>query len=502
MYGFLGGLAGFGSINTLAWIAMDRYYVIAKPFSALKNISHRRAAIQIVFIWLWSLAWSAPPLIGWGDYILEGLQTSCSFDYLTKTTWNISFVASIYCFGFLTPVSIITVCYVNIVRAVSSQNRSMSKKAEKLNAQEKKDSKKNKQEIQLAKTAATTILLFLLSWIPYASVALLGITGYEQYVTPITSILPVMFAKTSAIYNPILYAITHPKFRAALRTRLPYLFLCCPEEEPDKAELSQSTARNGSKAAKGDNNGKRQSKKNAVNRGGLVRQSTRESYTSEVSIIDDSSVDALAMANVSKTNNSSSVSENPEGRNTTGPVQKSEASPGTGDPNATVDPKHVQPQIMFVNPNEAAVMDPRMVKNFQPGPGQPYIMYYPPVPHGLNPSNHTEATTAPPIAVPGAPPGVIPQCTVYTTASDITKLQNGTQPQELNKYPNGTDASKSVDKDQEPCVEKEVQETSFSCSPKRDDNDKNDLNKSLPDKNEQSTSLKEEGVTNKAFEND
>ncbi len=222
IYGFLGGVFGFNSINTAAWISVDRYNVISKPLEALRKVTHRRAAMQILLVWAWALGWALPPLFGWGAYIPEGFQTTCTFDYLTRTINNVSYVWAMFAAAFVAPVLIIIYCYVNIVRAVAAQAKEMQKTAEKMGAKMSKTDNARRQELATAKIVAGTICLFVLSWVAYVVVALAGILGYRDLVTPYTSMVPVMIAKTSPIWNPMVYALSHPKFRAALEEHFPW----------------------------------------------------------------------------------------------------------------------------------------------------------------------------------------------------------------------------------------------------------------------------------------
>lgn len=75
------------SMNTMAAIAVDRYNVIARPIKASRSLSYRKAFMMIVAVWVWSITWTIPPLFGWGAYIPEGFQTSCTFDYLTRNDY-------------------------------------------------------------------------------------------------------------------------------------------------------------------------------------------------------------------------------------------------------------------------------------------------------------------------------------------------------------------------------------------------------------------------------
>ena len=47
LYGALGGFFGYNSIATLAFVSMDRYYVIAYPFDAMRKCTKKRAMIQV-----------------------------------------------------------------------------------------------------------------------------------------------------------------------------------------------------------------------------------------------------------------------------------------------------------------------------------------------------------------------------------------------------------------------------------------------------------------------
>lgn len=239
-YGFTGGIFGLMSINTLAIVAIDRYYVITKPLSAAKRMTKRRTTGMIILIWFWSALWSAPPLFGWGNYIPEGLQTACSFDYFTQTVNNISFVSCLYIAGFVFPVSMIVFSYKGIVSAVFAHHKELQATAQRMGASMTKEDQEKRSEIQTAKVSAMAVGSFLCSWIPYAIVALLGmvVPQEKKLVTPLLAMVPVMFAKASAAYNPIIYSLSHPKFRAEIDKRLPWLICCC---RPKKRFVDRSS---------------------------------------------------------------------------------------------------------------------------------------------------------------------------------------------------------------------------------------------------------------------
>jgi hypothetical protein len=49
----------------------------------------------------------------------------------------------------------------------------------------------------------TIILCFLVAWTPYALISLVGQFGPPGLLSPLHTSLPAIFAKASAIYNPI-----------------------------------------------------------------------------------------------------------------------------------------------------------------------------------------------------------------------------------------------------------------------------------------------------------
>lgn len=245
-YGLIGGIFGLMSINTMATIAIDRYYAIARPLHVAKFMTRKRAFIMIAVVWIWSFASSLPPIFGWGRYIPEGFQTSCTFDYLTRTDNNRSYIFFLYLFGFAVPLLIIFVCYARIVKAVREHEVEMKKTAKKLNAEMRSNQDKKNMEIKVAKISMCILILYLLSWMPYATVALIGQFGDAMFVTPFWSEIPVMFAKASAMHNPLVYALSHPKFRAAIHRRFPFL-CCCQPPEKATTNAGESRDRNASR---------------------------------------------------------------------------------------------------------------------------------------------------------------------------------------------------------------------------------------------------------------
>ncbi|KAM8872122.1 opsin 4xa isoform 1-T1 [Synchiropus picturatus] len=229
IYAFCGALFGITSMINLLAISVDRYIVISKPLQAIQWSSRRRTLLIISLVWLYSLAWSLAPLLGWSSYIPEGLMTSCTWDYVSSTPSNKSYTLMLCCFVFFIPLAIISYCYLCMFLVI----RQASRDVEKLGSQVRKSTLIQQQSIKtewkLAKIAFVVIIVFLLSWSPYAFVTLIAWAGYGSALNPYSKAVPAVIAKASAIYNPFIYAIIHSNYRQTLAEKVPCLhFLAQP----------------------------------------------------------------------------------------------------------------------------------------------------------------------------------------------------------------------------------------------------------------------------------
>ncbi|XP_078716067.1 melanopsin-like isoform X2 [Lampetra fluviatilis] len=224
LYAFCGALFGIASMITLVVIATDRYLVLTRPLASIGAMSKRRAMYITAAVWFYSLAWSLPPFFGWSAYVPEGLMTSCTWDYVTFTPAVRSYTMLLFCFVFFIPLIVIIFCYVRIFVAIKNTNRAVKTLGD---AHDSKESQKQQQrmnaEWKLAKIALIVILLYVVSWSPYSCVALVAWAGYADMLTPYMNSVPAIIAKASAIHNPIVYAITHPKYRQAIGKYVPCL---------------------------------------------------------------------------------------------------------------------------------------------------------------------------------------------------------------------------------------------------------------------------------------
>lgn len=241
LYGMFGSLFGCASIWTMTMIALDRYNVIVKGLSA-KPMNNKGAALRILFVWVFSAVWTILPLFGWNRYVPEGNMTACGTDYLTKDWFSRSYILIYSFFVYFLPLLTIIYSYFFIVKAVSAHEKNMREQAKKMNVTSLRsaDAANTSAEAKLAKVALMTISLWFFAWTPYLVINYSGIFQTAN-ISPIFTIWGSLFAKANAVYNPIVYAISHPKYKVALQKKYPSLACAAPQDDTQSVASGVTT---------------------------------------------------------------------------------------------------------------------------------------------------------------------------------------------------------------------------------------------------------------------
>jgi len=243
LYAFIGSICGCASIHTMVFITEDRYNVIVKGIGG-KPLTNSGALMRVLFIWGISLAWTLPPFFGWNRYVPEGNLTACGTDYLSKDFLSQSYLYALAVGAYLFPLIWIIFAYYNIVKQVFVHEKAMKEQAKRMGVKSlrNEENQKTSAEIRLAKVALMNVSLWFMAWTPYLIINLAGMIA-PHYINPMFTIWGSLFAKANAIYNPIIYAISHPRYRAALETKMPCL-TCKPEPTYESEVASTNTQEN------------------------------------------------------------------------------------------------------------------------------------------------------------------------------------------------------------------------------------------------------------------
>ncbi|XP_053174159.1 parapinopsin a [Scomber japonicus] len=194
---------GIASLCTIAVISVERYIVVCYPMGAVM-FQTRHAVAGVVLSWVWSFVWNTPPLFGWGSYELEGIKTSCAPNWYSRDVGNLSYIIIYFSFCFVVPFSIIMVSYSRLLWTL--------RQVTKLQVSEAGST--NHVEGQVARMVVVMVLAFLVTWLPYAAMALGVIIDSSLHINPLIATVPVYFAKSSTVYNPIVYIFMNRQFRS------------------------------------------------------------------------------------------------------------------------------------------------------------------------------------------------------------------------------------------------------------------------------------------------
>ena len=207
--------------------------------------------------WIYSGLLIAPQLFTKNRFVLEGLLTSCTFDYLNVDNFTRTMILTMFVLGFFLPLFIIILFYLGMyiklrnnslflgyhVRYKTSQtdthedeqtnetkngcefdaahvamlNGDKSKTGVLHSTQnslatiDKMDGIIMRREIKLVKMILIMVFMFCLSWMPYSFISLYAQYGANltRIVTPVTTSVSVMLAKSSSLYNPIIYTLSN-----------------------------------------------------------------------------------------------------------------------------------------------------------------------------------------------------------------------------------------------------------------------------------------------------
>ncbi|CAF89728.1 unnamed protein product, partial [Tetraodon nigroviridis] len=190
---------------TLAALAYERYIRVVHA----QVVDFPWAWRAIGHIWLYSLAWTGAPLLGWNRYTLEIHRLGCSLDWASKDPNDASFILLFLLACFFVPVGIMIYCYGNILYAVH-----MIRSIQDL--QTVQIIKILRYEKKVSVMFFLMISCFLLCWTPYAVVSMMVAFGRKSMVSPTVAIIPSFFAKSSTAYNPVIYVFMSRKFRRCL----------------------------------------------------------------------------------------------------------------------------------------------------------------------------------------------------------------------------------------------------------------------------------------------
>ena len=193
------------------------------------------------------------------QYVLEGFQTTCSFDLISQDDFSRTTILLINIFGYFLPIIVICCCFAfaliifkkyhikkqenslenfelelqqslnlpsamkktstinNSIENFGSQRNNNNTEFTEQPVRENENFKltRFKTEWQLTKNAIIIIFWFCLLCLPYTVCSLIAqfADNRKNYITPFTIIIATSLAKISAVINPLIVIVTQKKYR-------------------------------------------------------------------------------------------------------------------------------------------------------------------------------------------------------------------------------------------------------------------------------------------------
>ncbi|XP_042561077.1 opsin-5-like [Clupea harengus] len=214
-YAFMGFFFGVASLATLTVMAVIRFIVSTNLQSPKERVSKRNVKLLVVGTWLYALLWATFPFAGWGKYGPEPFGLSCTLAWadMRNVPHGVSFVVSMFSMNLAIPAIIIISCYAGIVLRLRMTFKSVKNCNHIPNTL--------KMQRRLILIAFIISMGFLGSWTPYGLVSMWSVYQDSASIPPLVSMLPCLFAKTSTVYNPLIYYAFSKTFKAQVRQ------MCC-----------------------------------------------------------------------------------------------------------------------------------------------------------------------------------------------------------------------------------------------------------------------------------
>ncbi|XP_035000367.1 opsin 8, group member b [Hippoglossus stenolepis] len=208
-YALAGFFFGVASIMNLTILAIVRFVVSLNLQSHKERISWKKVKMLCMWCWLWALIWALLPLLGWGRYGPEPFGLSCSLAWGGMKQEGFSFIISIFTANLVVPSLIIVFCYFGIAIKLyfiyrKSNNTNQVQNIVKLHR-------------RLLIIAVLISVGFIGCWTPYSLVSLWSIIYDSSSIPPEVSLLPCMFAKSSTVYNPMIYYMFSKSFKSEVK---------------------------------------------------------------------------------------------------------------------------------------------------------------------------------------------------------------------------------------------------------------------------------------------
>ena len=189
------------STQTLALMAVNRYFRIVEPTKYRRFFSKKKTTIMILMSWLYSIFAPLPYMLSGHKMVFHPSKFFC---YLEINSGAFTAVLVTVYIGL--PASVIFYCYLRIYKTVRSHNNNFQLAGSGV-------STINVEEIKMARTLFVIVVFFNLCWTPILLIDLVD-TIRGRWVFPREVYVAYSFlAAISSALNPVIYGVLNKNFQ-------------------------------------------------------------------------------------------------------------------------------------------------------------------------------------------------------------------------------------------------------------------------------------------------
>ncbi|XP_043102453.1 opsin 7, group member c isoform X2 [Puntigrus tetrazona] len=209
-YAVCGVLFGLCSLTNLTALSSVCCLKVCLPNYGNK-FSSSHACAMVVGVWCYSLVFAVGPLAHWGGFGPEPYGTACCINWYAPShdALAMSYIISLFIFCYVVPCTIIILSYTFILLTVRGSRQAVQQHISP-------QTKVTNAHTLIVKLSVAVCIGFLTAWSPYAIVAMWAAFSANEQVPPTAFALAAILAKSSTIYNPMVYLLFKPNFRKSL----------------------------------------------------------------------------------------------------------------------------------------------------------------------------------------------------------------------------------------------------------------------------------------------
>lgn len=212
--GFSELVFGTASLQTMAGIAINRYFSIVKRNLYVKYFSDRKTTYLIITLsWIVPVFVCSPPLYGWGSIQYSEKFTDCTLGWNVN---DISYIAFLLTIAILTTMIVIIYCYFAIFKFVRRSSRQIQSHIQSENHDNQHiNTTTTNRETKIIKIFVAVVCVYVICWTPVCVVGIFEVMDHAAPRFVYIIIYYLMFS--SSFCNPIIYGVFNTQFKEAFK---------------------------------------------------------------------------------------------------------------------------------------------------------------------------------------------------------------------------------------------------------------------------------------------